>query len=221
MSEHLSDLDLDALRIGAGRDELRAHLESCPACQARQASLTAAADDFAARFNPAGLAAQTLEATGARPHRAAWWPALGLVAAAGLVVGVWPRPDEVRAKGGAEAVELHVKAPGGVTRVRGPVPRDAALGVRVHVDAPASVRVLWMTPPETWQALYPPAERPAWPVEAPTWLPHALKLDGAPQTEQLGVVICDAAVAHPEAVHVLEGQRRAGCRAEVLEVAKQ
>jgi hypothetical protein len=128
--EHLSHLDLDALRIGAvasdRADTMRIHLAECERCAHVEADLEKSASEFRQRFDPAALATETI-ATFEGRRRFPWWrrvgPSVGFgqtlrmaalpvaaVASAGIALFLFVVPersreasDGLRAKGFAEA----------------------------------------------------------------------------------------------------------------------
>lgn len=117
---HLSDLALDALRLGRGVDTDQEHLDGCGVCTDRRLELIADAAAFEDRFSAAALAAQTLERD--RPTgRRAW---IGALLAAGvgavLIVAVpmsAPQPVD-RIKGGAPGLKVRVSRGGAVSEGR-------------------------------------------------------------------------------------------------------
>lgn len=238
MSEHLSDLVLDALRIGAppvsGED--RAHLLSCAACRARQQALDEDAANFQQRFDLPGLAADALmRASQPSPWRSFSWlrfPWLrfrwlrfafvpAAVAAAVLLVVVL-RPPQIRTKGAASAhVEVFVIDGDARRAIDGPVARDARLAVRVVAAGPEHVRILWGSEPDRFDALYPEERAMAWAIEGPSWLEREVVLDGAREPELLGVVACEDEVSHAEALTALAAGAREGCVVETVEVKKR
>jgi hypothetical protein len=86
MTEHLGDLELDALRLdpAALTPERAAHLAGCARCAARRDALEADAQAFAARFEPTALAADALARAEARRRAAN----AGLGAAVARVLGM-------------------------------------------------------------------------------------------------------------------------------------
>jgi hypothetical protein len=85
MTEHLGDLELDALRLdpAALAPERAAHLAGCARCAARRDALEADAKTFVARFEPTALAADALARAEAQRHA----PNTGLGAALARVLG--------------------------------------------------------------------------------------------------------------------------------------
>lgn len=225
MSEHVSDLELDALRLGRGSEAVARHVEGCARCAARRAELEAAAEDFSARFSPAVLATETLlevERRRGRRRWTGWWGgAAGLAMAAAVLFTATSPPDEVRAKGEAARVELFEVRAGTPTITTGPVDARATLRVRVRTEGPRFVRLLWSSTPHAWTALYPGADAPSWPVDGVEWLRREVELDGALETETLGVVFCEGEVSSADAARALEGEVVAGCEAVRRAVEKR
>lgn len=219
MSEHLSDLQLDALRISRGHD---VHLDSCPSCQARQTTLDTAAAKFAERFDPVGLAASALSQAETRKNRRyfVWLAPLAAAAAVMLVVSL-PQSPELRSKGAGSLVELFVLE--GETRLpmNEAVDPRARLAVQLSPSGARETRILWSSAPERWDALYPEQDARAWKIEGPTWLDRQVVLDGAPEDEELGVVACTAPVAHEEAIGMLETSARADCELARVKIRKR
>ena len=224
--EHLSDLELDALRLSeagvvtcAARSELEranAHLQTCARCAARRDALSEDEAAFFDRFSPAGLAASTLEAR-AQPK---WsWPrvAPALAAAAVLMVVALPagmrlsRTGTLRSKGAPDLVEVFrlsssgdLEPLGGLGRVSGGAP------LVVYIHPPLNrpfVRLFWSEAPDTFDALYPSAEAEAWQVSGRTRLPWRVELEGPAGRERLVVVFCRASPSHDEALVAIRGGR--------------
>lgn len=219
MTEHLSDLALDALRR-TGVTEGADHLGTCARCRSRQAALAAEDAVFEARFVPEQLAVDTLAAA-ERPVRR-WWPRIAVAAAAfaAVVFVVWPRGTDVRTKGAADVVALHVLDGDRRAPVLGPVDPRARLAVQVR--GPGFARVLWGSSPGRWDALFPAADARAWRVEANSWLPNEVVLDGAPETEALAVVVCDEAFSDAVARERLEPNAELdGCRVQRVTIEKR
>lgn len=219
MTEHLSDLALDALRR-TGVTEGADHLHSCARCRSRQAALAREDEVFEARFVPEQLAVDTLAAA-ERPVRR-WWPRIAVAAAAfaAVVFVVWPRGTDVRTKGTADVVALHVLDGDRRAPLAGPVDPRARLAVQVR--GPGFARVLWGSAAGRWDALYPPADDPAWRVEADSWLPNVVVLDGAPEAESLAAVVCDEAFSDVVARRRLEpGADLGGCRVQRVTIEKR
>lgn len=221
---HLSDLELDAHRLGTAPPQVCAHLEVCTMCQARAQALAEDATAFAVRFDPAVLATSTLQAVPAPRPR--WWRGAAgafaaLAAAAGLLLFVRPDPEAVRAKGSSARVELFVTDGGQIRPARGPVDPRAHLALRVRTATRAHIRLLWSSTPGVWQPLHPAAEASPWVVSGEAFLPRQLVLDGALEPERLGVVLCPGALVHSLAQDMLEHGASAGCEVEVVEVRKR
>lgn len=220
MNEHLSDLALDGIRLG--RNEGREHLDGCEVCQSRQAELAAADEGFDARFVPAQLAVATLTAAEAQSPR---WPiwrfgfvSAGLAAVALLIVAL--PEDDLRTKGGGALFSLFHRVGGERVAVGPTVERKARLELRA--EATGYLRVFWGTEAGEWTQLFPPAAAESWRVARPaTWLPREVELDGAPETERIGVVVCETDVALAAARALLGGESRAGCRAAQKELRKR
>lgn len=224
MSHHLSDLDLDALRLGAGGPEAHTHVQACDVCQARQSTLTREAEDFAQRFNPAGLAAQTLaELPTQRPWwRRLTWLAAPLAAAAAVVfLVVIPDAPQLRTKGGPSPVEVFIVTAQGPKPMPATVAPDARLGVRLNPGQARQVRLLWGSRAGQWQALYPAADAPSWHTKGPTWLSQEVVLDGETAPEKLGVVFCETRVSHKQALELLRAGTGPGCKVHTVDVVKQ
>ncbi|MEO1234537.1 MAG: hypothetical protein AAFZ18_37160 [Myxococcota bacterium] len=219
--EHLSDLILDALRRGRG-DVGRGHLESCPRCQARQAELAEADRAFEARFVPAALATETL--TAAQKSRSGWpWPVPALAAVASavaLLLWLGPETPEVRRKGSQSLFELYVLE--GDQRYPAGDAVDALAHLEVRVRSPGFAQVLWGAADGGWTALFPAPGDAPWSVPVGgASLPREVILDGAPETERIGVVVCTTAMAAREAREVLEGRRRSDCQTDQRELRKR
>lgn len=145
------------------------------------------------------------------------------MAAAGFLLIAVP-PDGVRPKGEDAQLELFLRTEAGVVGVTGAVEADAHLAVRVRPPARRFVRLLWESEPHRWGALYPREGDAAWLVRRATWLEREVVLDGAPEPERLGAVLCEEEVDHGEAVALLmreSGEVRNGCRVEILPVLKR
>jgi hypothetical protein len=225
MSEHLSDLVLDALRIGSPEVSAaeREHAAGCPRCQDRGEALAREAAAFTQRFEPAGLAAEALERAARRTSARRWWPALVPVfaAAAAAAIAVVVAKPELRSKGDQELVELYVLDGERRELMSGPVAKDARLAVRIAPERPRLVRILWGSAPGRWAALYPQAEAGPWAVLAPSWLEREVILDGAPEPERLAVVACEQTVDHAAAVKMLESKVRSDCTIAEVRVIKR
>lgn len=218
MSEHLSDLQLDALRRLDGETSGRDHLEGCSTCRARQAELAAEDGLFEARFSPARLAAETRAAAEPRPAR--WWPAMGaLAAAAGVAVVVGVPGEQIRTKGAQDTVAVFVHADGQTIALAGAV--DAEAHLRVQVRGPGYARVLWSSTAGDWSTLYPTPDAEPWRVEASTWLPREVVLDGAPETETLAAVVCPEPVDEARAQAMLQSGVTDGCRTAKVVIEKR
>jgi hypothetical protein len=220
MNAHLSDLQLDALRIERRAD---AHLDSCPLCQARKSTLDQDAALFAERFNPAGLAASALATFETKPKKRpffVWLAPLAAVAAV-AVLFLLPQPPSLRNKGDAVLAEVFVLE--GETRVllEKPVDPRARLAVRLTAEGPRFARILWSSAPESWDALYPLEDAAAWKIDGATWLDRQVVLDGAPETEALGAVACKEPVTHPEAIGMLTSSAREDCTISTVKVEKR
>ncbi len=219
MTEHLSDLALDAIRRTGATDGAD-HLAGCDACQARQARLTAADEDFAQRFVPAQLAVDTL----AVPSIPKWslrtkFAAVGFALAAAAVAFVVAPREQLRTKGGDALVTVHVRADGRTTPVRGPV--DPRAHLAVQVKGPGFAQVLWSSRPGAWEPLYPPPGAPAWEVEASDWLPREVVLDGAPEDERLSAVVCPTAPSAADAAEIAGGADPGACRVQWVKIEKR
>ena len=83
------------------------------------------------------------------------------------------------------------------------------------------MRILWGAGPDRWAALYPEEHAPAWSVESPSWLEREVVLDGAQETERLGVVACDGPLSHQDAVEALTRGARGRCELQTIEVEKR
>lgn len=219
--EHLSNLSLDALR--RGRSEAgRAHLEGCPRCRARQAELAEADRVFEARFVPAALAAEALEA--AQAGKGGWnWPVPAWVAAFGavaLLLWLVPEAKEVRRKGSTELFALYVLE--GDRRYPAGDAVDTRAHLELRVKRPGFAQVLWGAADGHWTSLFPAPGDPPWSVPPGGGsLPRQVILDGAPETERIGVVVCTSAIGEDEARALLEGARRPGCEADARELRKR
>jgi len=224
MSQHLSDLDLDAMRLGAGAAEAVDHLQGCETCQARQHTLTREAEDFAQRFNPAGLAAQTL-AQSPRPRpwwrRLAWASAPLAAMAALLLMVVMPSETELRTKGGPSPVEVFVVTEQGPKPMPATVAPGARLAVRNNPGETRQVRLLWGLKRGPWQALYPDDAAPSWQTKGPAWLSQEVVLDGETAPERLQVVMCRQPVSHSQALALIGNVAQAGCALHSVDVVKQ
>lgn len=225
MSEHLSDLALDALRLGQAPEGAAGHLQGCPRCQARSAELERDALLFRQRFQVEGLAAEALAAASKAPPipwwRRALWPSTGAAAAATLLIALVTAQDNLRTKGGGSEVELFVLSGQTKTLLAGAVDPQAHLALSVRAEGPRQVRVLWSEQPGQWTALAPEAEAPAWQVRGPSWLEREIVLDGAPEPETLGYVVCEATVDHAAAVRMLSEAPRADCQVGTIRILKR
>ncbi len=223
MSEHLSDLALDALRLGQAPEAVQAHLKDCPRCQARSAELERAAALFRERFEVSGLAAEALAAAAKAPSVPWWRRALvpGMAALATTLVVVISLQDNLRTKGAASEVELFVLSGQSRTLLEAAVDPRAHLALSVTPQGLRNVRILWSERPGQWSALAPEATAPAWEVRGPTWLDREIVLDGATEPETLGYVLCTSAVDHDAAVRMLTDAPRADCRMGMIQVLKR
>ena len=230
MNTHASDHQLDGLRLGIDDPAVRAHLATCPHCQARQATLEADASAFLSTFQLPQLARDAVARVEARrgplARLLAWRPRLVLPAAmtlaasaAALLFALTPE-DHVRAKGGAAQLEAFVLTAEGRAPLAGPVAPDARLAVKVTRAGPRFVRLLWESAPGRWDALYPGEDGAPWRIDGAAWLEREVVLDGAPAPERLGGVFCEAPVDHAAAVRFLRGEARAGCTLEAIVVVK-
>ncbi len=224
MSQHLSDLDLDAMRLGAAAPEAIEHLQGCETCQGRQHALTREAEDFAQRFNPAGLAVQTLAQT---PPPRPWWRRLAWVSAplaavtALLLVVVMPDEPGLRTKGSPSPVEVFVVTEQGPKPMSATVAPGARLAVRINPGKARQVRLLWGPKRGPWQALYPDAAAPSWQTKGPSWLSQEVVLDGETAPERLQVVLCRQPVSHAQALDLIRDVARSGCALHFVDVVKQ
>ena len=215
MSEHLSDLALDALRIQGGED---AHLVSCARCQARREALDTDAAAFVRRFSLPGLAADAIAQSEKKPRRT-WLFVPAILTAAAAMFLVF-RPGTIRTKGPG-GVEVYVLDGDDKQRMGGPVDANARLAIRVSVETARHVRLLWESTPGDFGALYPSVDARAWVLEAPTWLHREVVLDGALGPERLGVVSCEGAIDHPAAAALLRGDSREDCVVEWISILKR
>lgn len=224
MSKHLSDLDLDAMRLGVQEPEAIAHLQGCEICQARQHILTREAEDFAQRFNPAGLAAQTLaQPSPTRPwwRRLAWVSAPLVAVSALLLLTVTPNGERLRTKGGPSPVEVFVVTEQGPKPMPAAVAPGARLAVRINPGQRRQVRLLWGPKGGPWQALYPNAAAPSWKTKGPSWLSQEVVLDGETAPEQLRVVLCTQPVSHAQALDLIREVAQPGCALHTVDVVKR
>ena len=225
MKEHLSDLELDGLRLdpAAGPAERRVHLEGCPRCQARSGELSAAATQFLAQHQLPGLAAEAMTRSQAQ-RSLRWLPipiAVGVALASALLVLRGPTTDELRANGDGAWVEVYVVRGGDRVPLPPVVPLGASLAVRLSPPARSEVRILWRTA-AGWEALFPAEDAPAWVVDAPTWLERSIDLDQDPAPETLGVIACRAPISTDDARAMLEAtEPRADCRRLKQIIAKE
>lgn len=219
MSEHLSDLRLDAHRLGALDPRSEAHLLACAECQARALHLRRAAEAFAASFDPAALAAAT-----PRPVRRRWvgW-ATGLLAAAAVaLLVVRSSTDPIRTKGGGGGLRVERRGPNGPEPLKGPIEPGARLVVQASTSRPGYGRLYSATAGGPWLPLYPAPTAPAWRLEGPTWLDREVVIDDAPGRERLALVICPAPFSDPEGQAVLlHTGGPQGCLVETVTLEKR
>ncbi len=203
----LSDLVLDARRLGQLRQEraaaVEAHLEACAGCARRREELAADAAAFSARFAPAGLAEETLERAGARTSRrrrrlfALLVPAAAAVAVVLLVLppaGPGPEPPGVRSKGGA-GLAVWLSRGGSVTPAEdgGEFSAGDALRFRLH-PGPHGYALLVGVEADGDVSVYVPAGGSrSTPVPPGRWTdcPHAVELDGSRGWERLVALYSD------------------------------
>jgi hypothetical protein len=217
MSEHLSDLALDAIRLGRGD---RSHLDTCAICQARAAILESEAAKFAT-LDHAALIDDALARPKVQPiDRRSLLVPLALAAAASLLYVALPS-EGLRPKGAGAKASLHVLVDGGPAAIRGPLGDGDRLALQLAPPSPSLVRILWWSAPDGWRPLYPEQMELAWHIAEPTWLDREVVLDGASGTEAAGVVFCRDPVTHTEARTMLEGAPREDCTIERIEVQKR
>lgn len=222
--EHLSHLELDAIRLGQGRDDRRlAHLADCAQCRATASAIDASAAAFSQEFDVAALAAQTLAK--AEPVWRSWLPrqpGLQLVAAAAslaLVVAatlaVLAPDDGLRIKGGAEALELFVVTGGEAVPVRGGVAAGSTLRLRYQVGDARYLHLVWQDGAGSMTVMGAPIE-----VSGAGWLDRTIELDDALGTERLHGALCDRAIDASARLEVARGQTVDGCRHATVVVEK-
>lgn len=212
MTEHLSDLQLDAHRLGRADQVVPLHLEACTECRERQAFLEAAAQQFAQDFDPARLAAATLSKA-APTVRAGRFriPAVLLAAAAALLLFVRLDPEGVRKKGDDRLLRVHQRGPGGPVALEGPISAGTKLLLELHPKGPGWVRLFSASGEGNFVALYPEPTGPAWRLEGPTWLDREVVVDDAPGPERLAAIWCEGEFGQVEALTMLRTQARADC----------
>lgn len=218
MSEHLSDLALDAIRRGGSREGAE-HVASCPACQARQAALAGEDEAFIRSFVPAQLAVATLARAERRRPRWRWWPVVPLAVAAAAAMFVLAPRDTLRTKGDGAVLAVFLRDGAQTVAVDGPV--DARAHLAVQVKGPGFARVLWSSSPDVWEPLFPTPGASAWAVESSSWLPNEVVLDGAPQDERIGAVVCPEAPAEDAAAAMLAGAEPGECRVQWVTIEKR
>lgn len=221
MTTHLSDMELDALRLGEANAEAAAHLSSCEACAARRDELANAAASFAADFDPVNLAVETI---GRADPPAPWWRrweiGLLLPVAAAAALMLIPEPT-TRTKGDNPPIEVFVLEGETPKPMRGPVDPHARLAVRLDPGGAAFVRILWESTPDDRAALYPAQDGDAWMVNEKTWLAREVRLDGATTDERLIAVLCEAPFTHERALAIAAGDAAKRCRQFAVPVTKR
>lgn len=231
--DHLSDLALDALRLHeldpTTADAARTHLETCEACAGRRRCLDDDALGFAARFDAASLAAETLMAPRARPpRRLSVWPRFAFAAMAAMAIVLVvpplapdPRPDAVRAKGSDRRLELFAVVGGDPAPFDGVIRAGASLRLRYDAGSRAYARIVWVDPAGATTALFPPADGRAIATRgAVEWVPFEIALDDMPGREAAHALFCDAPFAHEDALRWLEGPAPATCDTAHADVRK-
>ncbi|MCC7380354.1 MAG: hypothetical protein IT384_00885 [Deltaproteobacteria bacterium] len=222
MSEHLSDLDLDGLRLGvAGPAVDRAHLDGCLHCRQRSAALAASAEDFARRFEPAGLAADALARAERQPRRWMLWPPVLAGAAVAASLAVVGLQVNLRSKGAASLLEVYQLEGQERRAIQGPVPKDARLAVRMSAGERRRIRLLWSPAAGKFQALAPAEQEAPLELLGPTWLDREIALDGAPEPEALIAVACTAPFDHRRALELAAGEDDPDCQVERIEIEKR
>ncbi len=222
MSEHLSDLELDQIRLGHGTPEIESHLSGCAICQSRREILLASANEFAGEQNIEALVDKTLQAAPRQRGRRHWArPVVAATAAVMLAAAAFVlAPDTTRTKGARNEVELFlVDAHGNPTKMPQTVPDNAQLSVRVTTASTRYVRLLWKSEPNETDALYPSTEEPAWRIHKSTWLPHRITIEAGHGSEYLKAVVCDSDISHRQALAELDKPSR--CELQNIEVKTQ
>lgn len=238
-AEHLSDLELDRLRISQERPPV--HLDSCPRCQGRFEALLKAQDEFRARYSEGALIGdlqQRMDAKKPRRWIALWVPALAAAAALAAVVVLVPGPQSIRPKGDGVLLEVFVLQPeGGRAPLEGPIAPGSRLAVRLAPKQRSAVRLLWGSEPRStrgasagpgpddrpkvWAALYPDERAPSWMLAEPAWLEREVVLDDAREDEELAVVACTESVDHRGAAAMLDGRVRPDCTIARVRIEKR
>ncbi len=222
MSEHLSDLELDQLRLGHGTKEIERHLSDCAICQSRREILIASAEEFAGEQNIEALVDKTLQAAPRQPRRRHWARPVAAASAAVMLAAAafLFAPDTTRTKGGGDEVELFmVDANGDPAKLPKVVPDNAQLSVRVTTASTRFVRLLWKSKPNKTDALYPSSEAPAWRIHKSTWLPHKITIKAAQSSEYLQAVVGGRDISHRQALAEVDKPTR--CEVQSIEVKTQ
>lgn len=222
MIEHLSDLQLDAHRLGRGDGAVSAHLVACEACRAREVVLSEQAAAFERRYDPAALAAATL-AKAAPQVRVGRFriPAVLLAAAAALVLFLRLEPEGVRRKGDERWLRVHQRGPSGPVALEGSIGAGTKLLLQLEPKGPRWVRLFSASGEGALVALYPDSEGPAWRIEGPTWLDREVVVDDAPGPERLTAVACEGNFGHAEALTMLRTRPRGDCVVEKVVLEKR
>lgn len=222
MTEHLSDLQLDAHRLGRGDDGVSSHLLACEACRAREVLLSEQAEAFGRRYDPAQLAAATLEKATPQVRAGRFRiPAVLLAAAAALVLFLRLEPEGVRKKGDDRWLRIHQRGPSGPVALEGPISAGAKLLLELRPEGPRWVRLFSASGEGPLVALYPEAEGPAWRLEGPDWLDREVVVDDAPGPERLTAVACEGNFGHTEALTMLRTRVRDDCVVEKVVLEKR
>lgn len=222
MTEHLSDLQLDAHRLGRGDDVVSAHLLACEACRGREGLLSEQAEAFGRRYDPAQLAAATLVKVAPEVRVGRFRiPAVLLAVAAALLLFLRLEPEAVRKKGDERWLRIHQRGPSGPVALEGSIAAGAKLLLELRPEGPRWVRVYSASGQGDWAALYPEVEGPAWRLEGPTWLDREVVVDDAPGPERLTAIACEGNFGHAEALTMLRTQLRGDCVVEKVVLEKR
>lgn len=216
----LTELQLEAVLLGATTGEAQRHVDGCARCSAALVQMRAEGAHFKQYVFPA-----TVDAVigGARPRRRWAWALVpvAVAAAALLVVRTRPPDDYVGVKGQTVGLAVFsVDASGAPVRLDDGVrvTPEASLRFQVRPDAPCHLWLLSVDQRGEVSRLFPP-EGEAVRVVGETTLPGGAQLDGTVGPERLFAVCTESPLQWPELAHVAALGPEAVRRTTTLPVA--